>query len=489
MTLTLADLSGCFDGVIPSIIATAAADGKPNISYLSHVAMVDGERVALSNQFFAKTAANIRANPRARLLLVHARSGRQFALDLLWESSADRGALFERMARDLKASSAQIGMGDVMRLRAIDIFRVVGIEPCLSASEAAPSEPAPVLLRDVAPAMSELTAQDSIAALLDALLASVRRLAACDHALVLLPEPARAALVTMASVGYRQSGIGSEVPIREGLIGEAAAGRSTFKINDASRLQRFSQAIARSEANEDRTRSIALPSLIGGLSQIAVPMIAQGELRGVLFAESPARLAFDADRQSTLEMLCQQAASSLALLDATAEEGPMTSLPTADRPAGVDEPVHVTAYAFDDSVFIGDTYVIKGVAGRLLVFLLERSMAEARTEFTNREIRLASELKLPEFKDNLETRLLLLRRRLDEKRLPVRLEQIARGRIRLCVTGRPIIRLRWVQGSKRQQVASAPLPDIPSVLESGRCSQDGNRQISIQLGYLKIGLR
>ena len=66
MTLRLSDLSACFEGVIPSIIATASADGMPNISYLSHVVQVDADHVALSNQFFAKTAANVRANPKVR---------------------------------------------------------------------------------------------------------------------------------------------------------------------------------------------------------------------------------------------------------------------------------------------------------------------------------------------------------------------------------------------------------------------------------------
>jgi len=77
-TIRLRDLQACFEGVIPSIIATASQDGVPNISYLSHVALVDDEHVALSDQFFSKTAANIRANNNAAVMLVDPRDGGQY---------------------------------------------------------------------------------------------------------------------------------------------------------------------------------------------------------------------------------------------------------------------------------------------------------------------------------------------------------------------------------------------------------------------------
>jgi hypothetical protein len=92
-------------------------------------------------------------------------------------------------------------------------------------------------------------------------------------------------------------------------------------------------------------------------------------------------------------------------------------------------------HQFDDSVFIDNIYVIKGVAGRLLIFMLEQHLANGRLEFTNREIRLNANLRLPDFKDNLETRLLLLRRRLDEKLLAIRLMRLGRGKISLCIEG------------------------------------------------------
>ncbi len=86
-------------------------------------------------------------------------------------------------------------------------------------------------------------------------------------------------------------------------------------------------------------------------------------------------------------------------------------------------------------MFLDGEYLIRGVAGRILWSLVQRHEQTGQTEFTNKELRLDKSLDLPGFRDNLDTRLVMLKRRLDERQAPLRLERTGRGRFELRCRG------------------------------------------------------
>lgn len=96
-------------------------------------------------------------------------------------------------------------------------------------------------------------------------------------------------------------------------------------------------------------------------------------------------------------------------------------------------PVAVRYYERDASVFLDHEYLTRGVAGAIFWKLVREHAQQGRTEFTTRELRLAgAELRLPDGQPNLDARLRLLRRRLEQQDAPARLEPAGRGRYRLA---------------------------------------------------------
>lgn len=434
--MRLRDIRDCFEGVIPSIIATCDPQGIPNISYLSQVYYVDDGRVALSNQFFSKTAANVRATGRATVLVVDARSGAQHVLSVAFESSVEAGEVFERMAAHLRAISSQHGMEKLMELKSADIYRVLdcrAVPGGASPASEMPASGAEEKLAAAARLSAWIGAEPDADCMLDRALDGIVAEFGFRNLMVLVADEALGRLTVLASRGYETEGVGSEVCFGEGVIGIAAEARHPVRISDMSRGRRFAQAV-RSGLDMDDRRRIPLPGLPEPQSQLAVPMLGQGRLRGILFAESPERFRFGREDEHALALVAVQLAAGLRPDE---PEAPAAPVAAPARPEEGPPTFRIRYFAFDDSVFIDDTYLIKGVPGRLLFHFLDHYLKTGRQEFTNRELRLDPALRLPDLKDNLETRLILLRRRLEEREAPVRLLRSGRGRIRLDLHGRP----------------------------------------------------
>lgn len=440
-------LTRCFEGAVPAVVATVSAAGVPNITYLSKVHRVDGERIALSNQFFSKTTRNLAENPRASLLLVDPETYDQFRLSVVYERTERRGFLFDRLRQDVDVLASVMGMQDVFKLRAVDVYRVTAVEMVLTAvhrrapavAELAPPAPATSVA-----AVAELTARLGRCGDLDAVVGAtvdgLAQLLGYGHSKLLLVDEDGQRLYTIASHGYDAEGVGSEIAVGEGVAGVAAARCTPVRVGGVSGSERYGRIVRRSfEETGGVGPEIPVPRLEGAESQLAVPAVARGQLVGVLVVESRQRAAFDESDEAALAAVATVVAHGVEMdrLFARADDAPSP----ADHPRSEEVPdgsrgvAHVRFFSADGSTFVDGDYLIKGVAGRILWSLLRQHGAEGRVDFTNKEIRLDPSLELPEYRDNLESRLILLKRRLDERAAPFRIEKTGRGRLRLVVDG------------------------------------------------------
>lgn len=440
MSLRLEQLRECFDGVIPGMLSTSDASGEPNVALLSQVQFVDGGHVALSYQFFNKTRQNVLAGSPVRLLLNSYLTGAEYLLQLQYLRTETAGPLFEQMKAKLAGIASHEGMADVFRLLGADVYRVLDLQqvdgPTL------PPPPPPVHhLRALRQASQRLAACSNLACLLESALEAVTRDFAIGHVMLLMHDPARQCLTTLASRGYPQSGIGSEIPVGAGIIGIAARERTPIRIGFMTSEYGYTRAVGEQLRQDGRidcleTR-IPLPGLPSAGSQLAVPIPAPDGLLGVLYVESPADLHFGYDDEDALVALAAQLGLAIAHHQQQEEGSDEGEDAPANPPPLAGPPLSVRHFAANDSIFLDDEYLIKGVAGAILNALLSDYLARGRTHFTNKGLRVDARIRLPGVADNLEARLVLLERRLEERAAGIRLTRTGRGAFSLIVS-RPL---------------------------------------------------
>ena len=439
MTITVDAIRRCLEGVIPSTIATCAPDGTPNISYVSQVHYVDSSHVALTFQFFNKTHSNVLANPRATVIAIDPLSAARFELDLEYLRTETEGPLFESMKAKLAGIASHSGMAGVFRLLGSDVYRVRAVTPLAGQQLPLPT-PRRNLLASLRACSQVFERCTDLSALLEALLAELEAKFEIRHSMVLMLDGAGGRLYTVASRGYRDSGVGSEIAVSCGVIGVCAQQKTPIRIMHTTAEYSYGRAIRESAERAGMgglETAIPLPGIADSRSQLAAPIISAGRVLGVLYVESPEDLRFSYDDEDALVALAAQLGVALRAMQETEDMHDSPGPPARRGAPSGGAQVVVRHFAADDSIFIGDDYLIKGVAGAILRKLLVDHAREGRTEFTNRELRLDPHIRLPDLTDNLEARLILLHRRLAERSGALMLEKTGRGRFRLCVN-RPV---------------------------------------------------
>jgi hypothetical protein len=222
----------------------------------------------------------------------------------------------------------------------------------------------------------------------------------------------------------------------DGIIGTVATRQRMIRVAGVDQELRYGRAIRGRVAEcgeaERLAPEIPLPGLPDAQAQLALPLLAGERLVGVLAVESRNPMQFDEWDEAFLGIVGNQIALGVDRTQGAEEEDAAPS--AAEPPPAPIPPAATRRFTFfrnDDCVFVDGEYLIRNVPGKILWKVLDAHRREGRVEFSNRELRLDPWLGLPPVKDNLESRLILLRRRLEEKCPEVRLVPVRRGRFAL----------------------------------------------------------
>jgi hypothetical protein len=443
---TLAQLARCFQGVIPSLISTCSKDGVPNVTYVSQVHYIDSKHVALSCQFFNKTRQNVAENPYATIQMYDPVNFDAYHLKIRFKHSEYTGPLFDMMALRIQAIASHSGMTGVFRLLSADIYEIVSFEavPDFKLPEEPDAPPSIVSpgpmgeIRGLQMVSVRINQSRDLDELLRSTLLSLDEGLGFTHSIVLLPDESGERLFSVASRGYGASGVGAEVRLGEGLIGTVARERKMIRLSGVHSALRYGRAV-RERAEElgmtEARHEVPLPGLPDAQAQLVLPLVIEDRLIGVLALESTHAVRFEEWHEAFIQVIANQVAIAVERMSARAEVEEGSDLAHAsDAPPPPSVHRHVFWYfKNDDCVFVDGEYLIRNVPGKILWKILTGYQQEKRSEFSNRELRLDQSLGLPPIKDNLESRLILLRRRLEEKCPDVKLVPTKRGRFAIEV--------------------------------------------------------
>jgi adenylate cyclase len=231
------------------------------------------------------------------------------------------------------------------------------------------------------------------------------------------------------------------VLLGEGVIGTAARDRQVLRFSSLDTDLAYGRAIRREAASEHACEDIPLPGLADAKSVLAIPLTVGDRLVGVLSAEDRDPMRFGEWHEAYLQIVGNQIAlgiDRMMAIEPDAEASP--ARPSAGArgegrekktQAAAKQKRTLTYYRKDEAIFVDGEYLIRNIPARILWKLLDESQRTGRTEFTNREVRLDESLGLPPVKDNFESRLILLRHRLQEKCPDVQIVPTGRGRFAL----------------------------------------------------------
>jgi adenylate cyclase len=328
---------------------------------------------------------------------VSPRTADQYHLDLRYLRTETDGPVFDRMNTRLEAVASQSGMSRVFKLRGVDVYEVLECRP-VSAEGVAEVAPKAESMRELESFTERLGGCEDLDTLLSTALRALADLFGYRHSFVMFPDEEGTRLYTGASYGFEPSGVGSEVVVGEGMLGISAKRRSAVRITnmalDMLVVRAVRSGIERRGEQSTLEKEIALPGLPDGKSQLALPLLFRNKLLGVLCLQDAAPGRFLESDERVMQIVARHLAASMAnTMRTDAAEPRVATLQSVQKAVAATHAV-IKHYRSDDSIFIDDAYLTKGIPGRLFWKLLQAFVGTGRAAFTNKEIRLDASMGL-----------------------------------------------------------------------------------------------
>ena len=213
--------------------------------------------------------------------------------------SEKQGPLFDTMSARIEAIASATGMKGIFRLIAADVFEVQSLERVdgfLVAGRPEAESEAPSLaghrseVRGLQWVSERINRARDLETLLQAALEALEEYFTFRHTSVLLCDEPCGKLVTLASRGYGESGIGAEVRLGEGVIGLPRAS-GECSASPISRPSCVRSRYSPRSVQRRRIQDIPLPGLPEAKSALVIPLSIGDRLIGILAAESALRCA------------------------------------------------------------------------------------------------------------------------------------------------------------------------------------------------------
>ncbi len=121
-------------GVVPSAIATCAADGTPNATFISQVFYVDDRHVALSFQYMNKTWRNLQENAVTTVVITCPFTFSMWKLRLRFLEKQTEGPIFDEMDLQHAALVSMLQVQVTFDFQAALLCRVESVEVLVEAT-------------------------------------------------------------------------------------------------------------------------------------------------------------------------------------------------------------------------------------------------------------------------------------------------------------------------------------------------------------------